>query len=109
MKFHFGIPSRLKYMYSRHNEPEVHHAFAILYWKTLVACASIALIAVACYGIWTLITVLDIIGTPAATIVLPAPPINHEQLTATISAFDARKTQFEYIQTHGATFVDPSK
>ncbi len=98
-------------MYSYRHRPENMHAFANLYWRTLLYIASAVTLLAIGFGIWELSSVLQDLGSSAGAgnSVQPIPTLDRAQLKNTLQGFQAREARFESLKISVPDFADPSK
>ena len=91
------------------DEPDRIRKVADLYWRGLLLAAFVILVFVFLYSIWGLTRILDNLSVALDTSAPPPPALNRMELNAAVSAFDARRAQFEALKTDRSTAVkDPS-
>lgn len=98
-------------MYSYRHNPENMHAFADLYWRTLLYTASAATLLAIGFGIWELSSVLQNLGSSAGAggSAQPVPTLDRAQLKNTLQKFHAREARFESLKMSAPEIADPSK
>jgi len=91
------------------DDPQRVRRIADLYWRGLLLAAFVILVFVFLYSIWGLTRILDNLSVALDTSAPPPPALNRMELNAAVSAFDARRAQFEALKTDRSTAVkDPS-
>ena len=91
------------------DEPDRIRKVADLYWRGLLLAAFVILVFVFLYSIWGLTRILDDLGAALDTSAPPPPALDRSKLNAAVSAFDARKTEFEVLKASPRPAIkDPS-
>jgi hypothetical protein len=104
--------SRIRTVYANRSEPEYAHAFADLYWRTLLSLACIVVIGACVYGALLFSSVLSELAasSPVRASATAAPPFDMTKLNTVLSRFAARQSAFESLQSATApTVTDPSQ
>ena len=109
MTFGTDIWKAIRDIYAKRHDPEGARAFAVVYWRVLLAMAFLILVASITYGEWDLYGVLHDLGeAPAST--LPPAALDQASLNAAVTGFQARAGAYDALRAHSAgTFSDPSR
>ena len=109
MKFFTAFWKGIRDAFTGRDEPERTRKVADLYWRGLLLAAFVILVLVFLYSIWGLTRILDDLGAALDTSAPPPPALDRSKLNAAVSAFDARKTEFEVLKTSPRPAIkDPS-
>ena len=91
------------------SEPDHVRRLADMFWRTLLGAAFLVLVLVFLYSTWSLARILEDLSIGLDTKGSPTPAISRAEISATISAFEVRKTRFEALKTNSVADVkDPS-
>lgn len=102
----------IKNLRANSSEPENLRTLLALYWRALLTCAGILMIAILTYGGWQIFSVMSDNAiaqqdTPAQS--PQSAPINIAQVDAVLHGFTQRQTRFEALKTSSTSIADPSQ
>ena len=103
---------QLRALYENRYEPEYAHAFADIYWRTLLVVACIVVLGVGGFGAYTFFSALSQLNSTTATqSAIPTnAPIDQGKIETVEQSFAARLSDFAALQAGPVTAVpDPSK
>jgi hypothetical protein len=96
-------------IYAARHEPENLRPIAETYWRILLVCVGVGMIALLVVGVWQFTRVLGIISTSAEQAPVQPNVIDRQKLDQVLSAVDARKLNFEIKKSAPPNAIDPSR
>lgn len=104
-----NIRGRARDMLAAQNEPENLRILAEIFWRLLLFCMLLGVIAVIGYGSWEFFGVLGNLNSIDGTSVQPHAALDRVQLEGTVSGFQSRAQALQSSQADITSIPDPSK
>ena len=113
ISFDKSLLGRLQTIYMHRYEPEYAHAFADLYWRSLLILACVVIAGACAYGAIEFFGALpqsDANASAATSGISGGSNLDRTELDATLSGFAAREARFKSLQAGAIPpVVDPSQ
>jgi len=109
MRKFFAIFTSLRAAYTNRTDPEGMQLLARTYWRVILSIAIVIAILSIGIGAVLLFQIMGSFTTKQASDAILPTTLNRAKIESVLTAFDARRKQFEMLPSSTSTYPDPSR